>query len=331
MTDKVWHELAFGLENMNVPQNIIARRVAEMASYFGIEAWFEKNVSELSGGQKQLLNLAAVMVMQPEILILDEPTAQLDPIAASDFIATLKKLNRDLSLTIIITEHRLEDIIPICDKLMVLDSGTMIDYAPARDVIESLKNHPKLLKAMPSASRLYHAAGGSGICPLDAREGRSFIESTFDNRIRSLPESEYAHSNVPALQLSDVFFRYDREAPDILHGLNLTVYENEIFCILGGKVQNCIFNILRVFNDSGVTGNFFLHFGGHHPDEFLSGSVPVFLRPVFREILSGEVGVDYFCPDFVFEGRLKSDFPKEIRNFLISIPQNAAKSVHQLP
>jgi len=235
VTDKVWHELAFGLENMNVPQNIIARRVAEMASYFGIEDWFEKNVSELSGGQKQLLNLAAVMVMQPEILILDEPTAQLDPIAASDFIATLRKLNRDLSLTIIITEHRLEDIIPICDKLMVLNSGTMIDYAPARDVVENLKKYPKLLKAMPSASRLYHAAGGSGTCPLDVREGRSFIESTFDNRIRSLPESEYAHSNVPALQLSNIFFRYERELPDVLHGLNLNVYENEIFCILGGN------------------------------------------------------------------------------------------------
>ena len=108
VTDKVWHELAIGPENLGWPQETIARKTAEMASYFGIEHWYEKRVSELSGGQKQLLNLAAVMVTDPDILILDEPCAQLDPIAASDFIATLKKLNRDFSLTILIVEHRLE-------------------------------------------------------------------------------------------------------------------------------------------------------------------------------------------------------------------------------
>ncbi len=85
-----------------------AARVAEMASFFGIQEWFYKPVTELSGGQKQLLNLASVMVLQPKVLILDEPTSQLDPIAASDFLATLGKINRELGTTIILTEHRLK-------------------------------------------------------------------------------------------------------------------------------------------------------------------------------------------------------------------------------
>ena len=108
VTDKVWHELAFGLENLGLDTRTIRLRVAEMASFFGIQGWFHKNVSELSGGQKQLLNLASVMDMQPEVLILDEPTSQLDPIAAGDFLATVSKINRELGTTVIITEHRLE-------------------------------------------------------------------------------------------------------------------------------------------------------------------------------------------------------------------------------
>lgn len=233
--DKVWHELAFGLENMNVPQKVIASRIAEMAAYFGIEEWYDKKTCDLSGGQKQLLNLAAVMVMQPDILILDEPTAQLDPIAASDFIATLKKINRELSLTVIIVEHRLEEIIPVCDKLLILEKGELLDYDLPGAVISRLKDKPKLLCAMPSAARLYHEVNGSGACPLDIREGRTFIENNFKNDICSLPVVEYTHSKTPALEFKDIYFRYDKQSPDVLQGLRFTVYENEIFCILGGN------------------------------------------------------------------------------------------------
>ena len=96
VTDKVWHELAFGLESLGCDTPSIRRRVAEMASFFGIQDWFHKSVDELSGGQKQLLSLASVMVMQPKVLILDEPTSQLDPIAAADFLQTLGRINREL-------------------------------------------------------------------------------------------------------------------------------------------------------------------------------------------------------------------------------------------
>ena len=120
VTDKVWHELAFGLESLGLDHASIKRRVAEMASFFDIQTWFRKNVAELSGGQKQLLNLASIMVMQPKVLILDEPTSQLDPIAASEFLKTIYKINRDLGTTVIISEHRLEELFPMADRVLSL-------------------------------------------------------------------------------------------------------------------------------------------------------------------------------------------------------------------
>lgn len=235
VTDKVWHELAFGLENLGVSQKVMHSRIAEMAAYFGIEDWFEKSVSSLSGGQKQLLNLAAVMVMQPQIIILDEPTAQLDPIAASDFIATLKKLNRELGLTVIIAEHRLEEVIPISDRLMVIEDGRLTHYDEPRKVIGNLRVDEKILSAMPIASRVFAVTGGIGECPLDVREGRAFIENNFRNDIVDIERQPCEHSGRTALQFSNVYFRYEKKSPDVLSGLSFSVYEGEIFTILGGN------------------------------------------------------------------------------------------------
>ena len=126
VTDKVWHELAFGLENLGYETGTIRLRVAEMASFFGIQTWFEKNVEELSGGQKQLLNLAAVMAMQPDLLVLDEPTSQLDPLAAGDFLATLRKINAELGTTILLIEHRLEEVLAYADRVLVMENGGIL-------------------------------------------------------------------------------------------------------------------------------------------------------------------------------------------------------------
>lgn len=235
VTDKVWHELAFGLENLGVPQGEIARRTAEMASYFGIGEWFDRDVSELSGGQKQLLNLAAVLVMQPDILILDEPTAQLDPIAASDFIAALKRLNRDMSLTMIMAEHRLEEVVPICDRLMIMEGGTLAANGAPADVITRLRGREELLRGMPAASRLYAELEKGGSCPLTVREGRRYIEENYRSETRKLPAEEYTVPAEAALSLKDVWFRYERGSRDIIKGLELAVGAGEIFCILGGN------------------------------------------------------------------------------------------------
>lgn len=178
VTDKVWHELAFGLESLGYDTPTIRRRVAEMASFFGIEDWFYKNVTELSGGQKQLLNLAAIMVMQPSLLILDEPTAQLDPIVASDFLATIGKINRELGTTIILTEHRLEEVFPMCNRVMVMDRGQMICDGPPANVGERLRDrgHAMFL-AMPVAMRIWAAAPSESPCPTTVRDGRNWLNS----------------------------------------------------------------------------------------------------------------------------------------------------------
>ena len=235
VTDKVWHELAFGLENMGTPTDEISRRIAEMASYFGIGDWYDKDTAQLSGGQKQLLNLASVLVMQPKLLILDEPTAQLDPIAAADFISTVRRLADDFSITVIMAEHRLEEVVPICDRLLVMEQGQLIASAPPAEVIAALKSREDILCGMPAASRLYARLGIGGACPLTVREGRAFIENNYSNRLPQLQQDEYTHKSNAALEFGDVYFRYERNGRDILCGLSLRIYENELFCILGGN------------------------------------------------------------------------------------------------
>lgn len=106
--DSVWHEMAFGLENLGTPQGEMRRRVAEASYFFGMGPWFHSDTDALSGGRKQLLALASTLVMQPRVLLLDEPTAQLDPIAARNFLHALFRVNRELGCTVVVATHEPE-------------------------------------------------------------------------------------------------------------------------------------------------------------------------------------------------------------------------------
>ena len=323
VTDKVWHELAFGLESLGIDQKTMRLRVAEMASYFGIQGWFHKDVAELSGGQKQLLNLASIMAMQPEVLILDEPTSQLDPIAASDFLNTVRKINLELGTTVIITEHRLEDILHASDMGVVMESGRIAACGGPRTVGQQLyESGSEMFAAMPApmqiyfgvrsdsardgdvpssgrsyggsadactsqaASELHALSGGSADvdgseCPLTVREGRTWLSREFEGReikFRSLAEAAGSQgadgqtaaaqrrgsgqitadstgqvpadairvdcesvlpleheSSKPALEIKEAWFRYEKNAPDVLRGLSIEVPRNELFAIVGGN------------------------------------------------------------------------------------------------
>lgn len=239
VTDKVWHELAFGLESLGCDQKTMRSRVAEMACYFGIQDWFHRDAAVLSGGQKQLLNLASIMAMQPEVLILDEPTSQLDPIAASDFLNTVRKINTELGTTVIITEHRLEDIFPYADRAIVMDSGRIIADDTPRNIGKLLfeQNNP-MFTAMPTPVRVFYNANGNGDCPLTVREGRGWLNKEFstDPEIKEVPCKKIDEDiGNPALSLKELWFRYEKNTPDILRGVSLDVPLGTISAIVGGN------------------------------------------------------------------------------------------------
>ena len=240
VTDKVWHELAFGLESLGCDQKTMRLRVAEMACYFGIQSWFHKDVATLSGGQKQLLNLASIMAMQPEVLILDEPTSQLDPIAASDFLNTVRKINIELGTTIIITEHRLEDIYHAADRVVVMEKGRIVANDTPRQVGKQLHSREsQMFAALPTPVRVFYQTKSDGDCPLTVREGRRWLTEAFaDKRIGAKePELEpmLSQTGMPALRVKEAWFRYEKESPDVLQGMSFSVPAGTFSAIVGGN------------------------------------------------------------------------------------------------
>lgn len=239
VTDKVWHELAFGLESLGLDTPTIRRRVAEIASYFGIQNWFYKPVAELSGGQKQLVNLASVMALEPSVLLLDEPTSQLDPIAATDFLSTLGRINRELGTTIILSEHRLEDALALSTNVVFMERGCVLDTGTASEVGARLKEAGSdMFSAMPVPMRIYASVPNELSCPVTVAQGRLWLESFSQTHKLSpvpAPATAKKHEDGPAVELTEAFFRYDKESPDVVKALSLRAYKGELLAILGGN------------------------------------------------------------------------------------------------
>lgn len=238
VTDKVWHELAFGLESLGYDTPTIRRRVAEVAAFFGIENWFYKNVTELSGGQKQLLSLASVMCMNPEVLILDEPTAQLDPIAASDFLALLGKINRELGITVILTEHRLEEAFPFATRVVVMEKGKIIcDDVPGKVGLHLREKDSGMFLAMPAAMRVWAGIETNLSCPVTVRDGSDFLTERNKEKALLPIEKEKVHTypDETVLECDEIWFRYEKDLPDVVKGFSLTLRKGEFYAILGGN------------------------------------------------------------------------------------------------
>lgn len=235
VTDKVWHELVFGLESLGINSAEIRSKAAEMASFFGIQNWFYENVANLSGGQKQILNLASVMIMNPTLLLLDEPSSQLDPIAAHDFFTMLERINTELGVTIILSEHNLSEVFPLSDKVVVMENGKITAENTPYKIGEGLRQN-SMFAALPTPTKIYYSLGNNfGNCPITIRDGHKWLEKQQIDEHFEFKSKKNRINTEPILELKDVWFRYEKNSDDILKGLSFKVRKNEFYAIVGGN------------------------------------------------------------------------------------------------
>lgn len=242
VTDFVWHELAFGLENMALSVPVIRRRVAEMAAFFGMETWFRSKTTELSGGQKQLMNLASALAMGPKLLILDEPTSMLDPLAARNLLSTVQRINRELGVAILLTEHRLDEVFPAADRVVTMDRGRILsDGAPAEIArqLSGSAEKSRIYFGLPAAVRIFSELEQTDELPLTVRDGRRRLERLLPITAEASapetakPEKEAKHPAV--LEGKELWFRYTEKGKDVLRGTDVTLHQGELLCLLGGN------------------------------------------------------------------------------------------------
>ena len=235
VTDRVWHELAFAPERLGVPEAQMHLRVGELAAFFGIDEWFDRDTDTLSGGQKQLLALAAALVTHPELLLLDEPTAQLDPVAAENFLNAVRRVNRELGVTVVLSAHRLDDALALADRVCVLENGAVAALGVPEQVSRALfETKNPFYAAMPAPVRLWAETGMRGACPTDVRGGRALLR-TLQPHPASPPERTEKPEPAALLTGRGLWFRYEKNTPDVLRALDVTVRAGEILAILGGN------------------------------------------------------------------------------------------------
>lgn len=295
VTDKVWHELAFGLESLGYDNQTIRLRVAEMASFFGITHWFHRSIDKLSGGQKQILNLAAIMAMQPEVIILDEPTAQLDPIAAKNFIEMLRRIHTELGITIILSEHRLEEVLPITDELIVMEQGRkLVQETVAKAGRYLAESQHELFKAMPTAMQVaWYVTRQQEMANsvITVREGRNWLRHWLQTKELALKEKVECSERVDDASLSKRldkghFYKGNAYKDDFCKGsLKRSTQEQEVLLQLKEvyfKYDKTSEDILKGVSYCIKKGNFYAIVGGNGTGKTTTLSVIAGLYKPYR-------------------------------------------------
>ena len=234
VTDSVFSELAFGPEQLGMAPERIRMKLAEIVGFFGMEAWLHQDTATLSGGQAQLLNLAAVLVTDPDWLVLDEPTAQLDPQAEDEFLRALARAHRELGVGVLLSEHRLERVLPMADRLLVMEDGSLVDDGAPQAVARRLMDASSpMAPALPAPCRLAYAVGRREDLPLTVAQGRQWLESEPTPPVEE--PARTAVSRTPYLELKHACFRYDKNNPDVLNDASLAIGQGEIVALLGAN------------------------------------------------------------------------------------------------
>jgi energy-coupling factor transporter ATP-binding protein EcfA2 len=235
--DTVWHEIAFGLENIGMSQDAMRRRIAEVAHFLGIEPWMRANTETLSGGQKQLVNLAGVLALRPRLLLLDEPTAQLDPNARRLFLMMLERVNRELGITVIMATHAPEDV----ERMVThhVEMGPVGDLGKREDVERVLYPRWRDRRAflgMPVLSPIPIPASAPTSIPISANVLVSASAPTNASAPILIPASARTQTAPSfALDAHEVFFRYERTAPWVLRGVDVRVRQGSVHAFVGGN------------------------------------------------------------------------------------------------
>ena len=231
-------EIAFGLENLGLTQREMFRRVAEIMNFLELNSLKADVTTNLSGGQKQKLALGSVLAMQPHTLILDEPTSQLDPVAAEELFNLIKRLNEELNLTIVLIEQRLERCFHLADRVLVMEDGKIIQVGTAGEV--AAWQVKEGLPFVPRVAAFFAHAGFAGI-PLTVKEGRkklnevSFSNSGAGKHVPS-PDRPKRSAPVPVVEVKNLWFTYPN-GREVLRGINLTVCAGEFATVLGGNAS----------------------------------------------------------------------------------------------
>lgn len=251
--DSVRSELAFGLESVETPLTVMSKRISETVSYFGIEKLYSKKIAELSGGEKQLVILAAIIAMRPSLLLLDEPSSQLDPVAARQFYDILTRINRELGITVIVSEHRITDIYAFADKVALMDDGRIVfKDTPGKTAAWAASGINEPLRAMlpvPSALSSYLIQKNRGSAqpvkaetlPFTVKDAKTLFDGFARERLGDLTSGKDVRETPPpgirqkAVELKNVSYRFSKSDRAVLDSLWLDINYGEILAIVGGN------------------------------------------------------------------------------------------------
>lgn len=237
LTTSVLNDLALPMENHGLPPQLMRRRMAETVSFFGLEELLHRAPERLSGGEKQMVSLCAALMEQPKLLLLDEPSAQLDPIAARAFFDMLRRVHTELGVTVVLAEHRLDEAAALANRIMLLESGTIRYVGAPEEVFQNIwHEHDKaflpFLPQVPLCALAIDETARPALTPPQLRERcRPFIHAASNTEE---PEADGLPAGKPVLEFRDVCFSYERGGA-VLRNLRLTLHENETLCLLGGN------------------------------------------------------------------------------------------------